>query len=230
MALGVEGMRMKVSVKAGHPEPEGEGSHILHRCSSQSLTTTLTRGSDSRGNQASELPLFCNTNLAAQPTPTRGPGSNPQSRRQESCPKPTAPRAGSGGQQTAAPRGQPAPACPGPEEANRPTHAHHSRALSAPRWAARPGEFCQHCRWAKAASKLRTGGFQQEQPELHLNWCPSTESSKFHPQPPQNFHLSGSTQRKEEESVHRVPSLVDFSAAPSPRAVPSPMQACTRER
>lgn len=35
--------------------------------------------------------------------------------------------------------------------------------------------------------QLTTGGFQQEQPKLALNWCPSTESSKLHPQPPQNF-------------------------------------------
>lgn len=44
-----------------------------------------------RGNPASELPLFCHTNLAAQPTSTRGLCSNLQSRRQESCPKPTTP-------------------------------------------------------------------------------------------------------------------------------------------
>lgn len=35
--------------------------------------------------------------------------------------------------------------------------------------------------------QLTTGGFQQEQPQLALNWCPSTENSKLHPQPPQNF-------------------------------------------
>lgn len=86
------------------------------------------------------------------------------------------------------------------------------------------GEACQLCRRATAAHKPLTGGFQQEQPELDLNCCPSTESSVFHPQPPQNFHLPGSTQRKEEESVHRVPLSVLFSAAQCPTVVPSPVK------
>lgn len=44
-------------VKAGHPELEGEGSSILHPCSSQSLTTTLTQGSGSRGKPGIRGPL-----------------------------------------------------------------------------------------------------------------------------------------------------------------------------
>lgn len=48
---------MKVRVKAGHPEPEGEGSHILHSCSSQSITTTLAWGSGSQGKPGIQVPL-----------------------------------------------------------------------------------------------------------------------------------------------------------------------------
>ena len=48
MALGVEGTRMKVRVKAGHPAPEGEESSILKPRASQSLTTTLMWGSGSQ--------------------------------------------------------------------------------------------------------------------------------------------------------------------------------------
>lgn len=115
---------MNVRVKAGHPELEGEGSSILHPRSSQSLTITLTLGSGSWGKQASELPLFCDVYLTAQPTSTRGPGSNLQSQRQENCPEQA--QEGQHG-----PRPQPyagrlpltAQAASGPEEVNRTTHA-----------------------------------------------------------------------------------------------------------
>lgn len=54
-----------------------------------------------------------------------------------------------------------------------------------------------------------TGGFQQEQPELPLNWCPSTESSKLHPQPPQHF-LPRTCVRKGREVCTLSPVISGF--------------------
>lgn len=115
---------MKVRVKAGHPELEGEGSSILHPRSSQSLTITLTLGSGSWGKRTSELPLFRNVNLAAQPTSTRGLGSNLQSQRQANCPEQA--QEGQHGprpQPHASRLPLPAQAASGLEEVNRTTHA-----------------------------------------------------------------------------------------------------------
>lgn len=142
--------------------------------------------------------MFCNTNLAAQPTPTRdqAPNCNPGDRKAALSPQ--VPEQAQEGER----RPRSAQAALGLEEAI-PDHPHaHGRALSAPRWGR---ETLPALPEGRAASKLLTGGFQQQQPQLDLNWCPGTENSKFCPQPPQNFHLPRSTQREEEETLGFLP-------------------------
>lgn len=109
------------------------------------------------------------------PHTSQGTGLQPQPRTQESCPK--------------AQEGQHSPGCP-----CLPRHRGRSRTTRAPTpgWAASTPRQCLPALPVGHGSlQLTTGGFQQEQPELALNWCLSTESSKLHPQPPQNFHRAG---------------------------------------
>lgn len=128
----------------------------------------------------------------------QGPGSELQSRRQESCPEPTSPRAGSGGR--AEPQTCPGSFRPGGSDPRPPARPRPGSVRTAG-----AGETLPALPEGRAASKLLTGGFQQQQPQMDLNWCPGTENSKFCPQPPQNFHLPRSTQREEEETLGILP-------------------------